>query len=61
MMFAAWLVEPDASGVEKTCVDLPYGRLSMKGEMSTLSMARPSSARICASRGQEEAEQKQKS
>ena len=24
MMFAAWLVEPEASGVEKTCVDLPY-------------------------------------
>jgi Flp pilus assembly protein TadB len=36
MMFAAWEVEPDASGVEKFVVDLPYGRLSMNGEMSTL-------------------------
>ena len=35
MMLDAWEVEPEASGVEKFLVDLPYGRLSMKADIST--------------------------
>jgi hypothetical protein len=48
MMLAACEVDPLASGVEKAVVDLPRGRLLMKGEMFTFSMLRPSSALICA-------------
>ena len=43
-MFVAWLVEPEASGVVKFFVDLPNGRLSIKGLMSTPLTQRPSSA-----------------
>ena len=45
MIAAAWLVEPDAFGVLKAAVGVPPGRPSMKGEMSTPAMDRPSSAR----------------
>lgn len=52
MMLVAWLVEPDASGVLKFCVDFPKGRLSMKGVMSTPFTHRPSSARTCKKEGE---------
>jgi hypothetical protein len=44
-------VEPEASSVEKSVVLRPAGRPLMKGEMSTPSTLRPSSARILQAAG----------
>ena len=44
-IFAAWLVLPLASSVEKQVVCFPKGKLLMKGDMSTEETPRPSSAR----------------
>lgn len=43
---AAWLVEPDASSVDRGRVDRPPGSSPRKAETSTFAMRRPSSARI---------------
>ena len=45
MMLAAWEVEPEAFSLVKAVVSFPPGRLLMKGERSTPTTERPSSAR----------------